>query len=76
MVIAYGLGRGDMKWSSESSGVIVASGESCGDMDNRIEANSERLLVGAACWVWGTPAEPAPNPGLDNMLLSPMPCYL
>lgn len=30
MAIAYGLGRGDIKWSSESSGAIVVSSESCG----------------------------------------------
>lgn len=30
MAIACGLGKGNMKWSSESSGVIVVSEESCG----------------------------------------------
>ena len=68
MVTACGLGRSDIKWPSESSGV-----ESCGGWDNRMKGNSEKLLVKAAFSGSGTNLpNPAPKPGLGNMFLSPM----
>lgn len=47
-------GRGNRKWPSPSSGVVVVSVKSGGECGNRTEANSKKLLVRAALSGSGT----------------------
>lgn len=75
MDVAHSLGRGNRKWSSESSGAIIVSVESCGgcgqdDGSKLREAVSQSYTL----WVWETHMNQSPNK--ECTLLSPMPCCL
>lgn len=74
--IACGLGRSNSTWPSASSGVTVPLSRAVED-GGRGQQNGSKLREavsqGCALWAGDTPAEPDPQPGFGNMLLSPVP---
>lgn len=59
VAIACGLRRGDRKWPSPSSRVVVLSvksGGGCGQQDG--SELREAVNQGCTLWVWDTPPEP------------------
>ena len=77
MAVTHSLRRSNRKWPSESSGAFVDPVESCGGCG---QGNGSRLRgavsQGSPLWVWEIHTEPSSKPGLENTLLSPMPCCL